>query len=123
MKSKQNGVPGCWPVIVTVIGAEVLPLPTGGLNGITLGDIEGSGRISTDAGTPELLVNVKVHAYCPRSCAFGFCAFGGGWGGPQHRTQHHAGNHQGRRQQSGIAAIGDGANESTKACSARTFNV
>jgi hypothetical protein len=42
---------------------------------------------------------------------------------PQHRTQHHAGNHQGRRQQSGIAAIGDGANESTKACSARTFNV
>jgi len=39
---------------------------------------------------------------------------------PQHRTQHHAGNHQGRKQQSAIPAIGDGANESTKACNART---
>jgi hypothetical protein len=42
---------------------------------------------------------------------------------PQHRTQHHTGNHQERGQRPKIAAIGDGANESTKACNACTFDV
>jgi len=43
--------------------------------------------------------------------------------GPQHRAQHHPGKHQECGQRPTIAAISDGANESTKACSARTFNV